>query len=202
MKKADISEFYRRLAESNPEPETELEYANPYTLLVAVALSAQATDVGVNKATREPVRQGHDAAADARAWRGGPQASTSRRSACSTRRRRTSSPRRAFWSSNLAARYRATATSWRSCPAWAARPPMWSSTSRSAQPTIRGRHPYLPGRRTAPAWRPGKNPLEVESRLEKVDAGAIRHARPPLADPAWPLHLQGAHARMLALPGS
>lgn len=45
-------EFYRRLAEDNPAPETELEFVNPYTLLVAVALSAQATDVGVNKATR------------------------------------------------------------------------------------------------------------------------------------------------------
>jgi endonuclease-3 len=52
MKKADIFEFYRRLAEGDPSPETELEYVNPYTLLVAVALSAQATDVGVNKATR------------------------------------------------------------------------------------------------------------------------------------------------------
>jgi endonuclease-3 len=52
MKKADIFEFYRRLAEENPSPETELEYVNPYTLLVAVALSAQATDVGVNKATK------------------------------------------------------------------------------------------------------------------------------------------------------
>ena len=52
MKKADVFEFYRRLAESDPAPETELEYVNPYTLLVAVALSAQATDVGVNKATR------------------------------------------------------------------------------------------------------------------------------------------------------
>ena len=52
MNKADTFEFYRRLAESNPAPETELEYVNPYTLLVAVALSAQATDVGVNKATR------------------------------------------------------------------------------------------------------------------------------------------------------
>ena len=52
MKKSDAFEFYRRLAESNPAPETELEYVNPYTLLVAVALSAQATDIGVNKATR------------------------------------------------------------------------------------------------------------------------------------------------------
>jgi len=52
VKKSDVFEFFRRLAESNPAPETELEYVNPYTLLVAVALSAQATDVGVNKATR------------------------------------------------------------------------------------------------------------------------------------------------------
>jgi len=50
--KADIFEFFRRLAEDNPDPQTELEYANPYQLLVAVVLSAQATDVGVNKATR------------------------------------------------------------------------------------------------------------------------------------------------------
>src|SRR3546814_4312527 len=47
-----IFEFFRRLAEDNPAPETELEYGNAYQLLVAVVLSAQATDVGVNKATR------------------------------------------------------------------------------------------------------------------------------------------------------
>ncbi len=52
MKKADIVEFFARLAEDNPHPETELEYSNAYTLLVAVVLSAQATDAGVNKATR------------------------------------------------------------------------------------------------------------------------------------------------------
>jgi len=52
LKRADIVEFYARLAADNPHPETELNYTNPYTLLVAVALSAQSTDVGVNKATR------------------------------------------------------------------------------------------------------------------------------------------------------
>ena len=50
--KDQIFEFFRRLAEDNPNPETELEYGNAYQLVVAVALSAQATDVGVNKATR------------------------------------------------------------------------------------------------------------------------------------------------------
>ncbi|GAA0666998.1 endonuclease-3 [Sphingomonas insulae] len=52
MKKADVFEFYRRLAEANPHPETELESGNAYQLLVAVVLSAQATDAGVNTATR------------------------------------------------------------------------------------------------------------------------------------------------------
>ncbi len=53
MNKAQVFEFFRRLAEANPSPTTELEYSNPYTLLVAVVLSAQATDVGVNLATRD-----------------------------------------------------------------------------------------------------------------------------------------------------
>ncbi|MFM5948344.1 MAG: endonuclease III [Novosphingobium sp.] len=52
MKQADIFEFFRRLAEDNPTPETELQFGNAFQLVVAVALSAQATDVGVNKATR------------------------------------------------------------------------------------------------------------------------------------------------------
>jgi endonuclease-3 len=47
-----VAEIFRRLAAANPEPKGELEYANPFTLLVAVVLSAQATDAGVNKATR------------------------------------------------------------------------------------------------------------------------------------------------------
>ena len=53
MKPADIETFYARLKAANPRPKGELESVNAYTLLVAVVLSAQATDAGVNKATRE-----------------------------------------------------------------------------------------------------------------------------------------------------
>jgi len=49
----EIVVFFRRLSAANPNPETELEYTNVYTLLVAVVMSAQATDVGVNRATAE-----------------------------------------------------------------------------------------------------------------------------------------------------
>ncbi|MBT3370598.1 MAG: endonuclease III [Rhodospirillaceae bacterium] len=52
MKKVDIETFFSRLQAADPEPKGELNYGNNYTLLVAVVLSAQATDVGVNKATK------------------------------------------------------------------------------------------------------------------------------------------------------
>jgi endonuclease-3 len=53
LTKAKAEELYARLARSRPDPRTELEYVNPYTLLVAVVLSAQATDKGVNRATKD-----------------------------------------------------------------------------------------------------------------------------------------------------
>ena len=53
MKKGDVKNFYARLAAINPEPKGDLNYTNSYTLLVAVTLSAQATDIGVNKATKK-----------------------------------------------------------------------------------------------------------------------------------------------------
>ncbi len=63
MKKADVVTFFDRLAEAIPIPKGELEYINPFTLLIAVVLSAQATDAGVNRATKalfEKVRTPED----------------------------------------------------------------------------------------------------------------------------------------------
>lgn len=53
MTKANIHAFFSNLRDADPEPQGELNYTNPYTLVVAVALSAQATDIGVNKATKD-----------------------------------------------------------------------------------------------------------------------------------------------------
>ena len=53
MTKDAVHEFFARLREDNPEPESDLEWTNAYTLLVAVTLSAQATDEGVNRATKD-----------------------------------------------------------------------------------------------------------------------------------------------------
>lgn len=52
LKPEEVEEIFRRFQTANPEPKGELHYVNPYTLLVAVVLSAQATDEGVNKATK------------------------------------------------------------------------------------------------------------------------------------------------------
>lgn len=57
MQQAAIAQFFATLAAANPEPQTELRYSNPYTLLVAVVLSAQATDASVNKATASLFKQ-------------------------------------------------------------------------------------------------------------------------------------------------
>lgn len=57
LNRDQIFTLFSRLAENNPEPRTELEYGNDFQLLVAVVLSAQATDVGVNKATRRLFEQ-------------------------------------------------------------------------------------------------------------------------------------------------
>tara|TARA_Y100001001_G_C7994457_1_gene304151 strand:- start:989 stop:1624 length:636 start_codon:yes stop_codon:yes gene_type:complete len=53
MKKDAVHEFFARLQAQEPEPKSDLEYSNAFTLLVAVVLSAQATDAGVNKATKD-----------------------------------------------------------------------------------------------------------------------------------------------------
>ncbi|MEF2550375.1 endonuclease III [Aurantimonas sp. A2-1-M11] len=60
---AEIAEIFRRFSVQRPEPESELAYTNPFTLLVAVVLSAQATDAGVNKATGALFRVADNAAA-------------------------------------------------------------------------------------------------------------------------------------------
>lgn len=63
MKAADRVEFFRRLQADNPHPTTELEYGSTFQLLIAVILSAQATDKGVNLATRQLFKDAPDAAA-------------------------------------------------------------------------------------------------------------------------------------------
>src|SRR6266446_3407700 len=116
--KREVAEFYRRLAETRPIPQTELEFINPFTLLVAVVLSAQATDVGVNKATPALF-----ALADT------PQKMLALGEARITELIRTiglfrTKARNIVALSRMAAACRATARPWKNCPGSGARPPV------------------------------------------------------------------------------
>ena len=84
-----MREIFARFHEANPEPKGELEYVNPFTLLVAVVLSAQATDAGVNKATRALFAIADTPQKMLDSGRGAACATRSRPSACSAPRRRT-----------------------------------------------------------------------------------------------------------------
>ena len=86
-----VAEIFARFAAANPEPKGELEYVNPFTLLVAVVLSAQATDAGVNKATRGLFKVADTPKKMAGAGRGRTCRSASRPSASTATRPRTSS---------------------------------------------------------------------------------------------------------------
>ena len=123
MPRSDIAEAFRRFAAANPEPKGELHYTNPFTLLVAVVLSAQATDAGVNKATPALFAKADTPEKMVSARRGEghrahphhrplPHQGAERRGAVAEAR-----------SPSTAARCRPTARRWRRCRASGARPP-------------------------------------------------------------------------------
>ncbi len=129
---AEIEEAFRRFAAANPAPRGELQHINPFTLLVAVVLSAQATDAGVNKATpalfkladtpEKMVKLGEDRVRDLIKTIGLFRTKAKNVVALSQPAHRRST----------AARSRTIATRSKRCPASAARPRMWCSISRSA----------------------------------------------------------------------
>ena len=172
-----MTEAFRRFQNADPAPKGELQYVNPFTLLVAVVLSAQATDAGVNKATpalfaladtpEKMVRLGEDQGARSRSRPSGSYRNKAKNMIALVRK----ADRRA-WRRGAA---RARGSSKR-CPASAARPRMSCSTWRSAsRPWRSTRMCFASRNRTGLA--PGKNPLEVELRLvEVIPAEYMMHA--------------------------
>ena len=148
-------------------PKGELLHNDPYTLLVAVVLSAQATDAGVNKATPALFAAGPNAGEDGGARRGqGARSDQDHRPVSHQGEER----RRALadsWSPSTAVRCRVRAKRSKRCPASDARPPMSCSTWRSASRPSRSIPTFSAiGNRTGLA--PGKTPLEVELKLLEV----------------------------------
>ena len=197
MKPAAVFEFYRRLAELDPSPETELEYANPYTLLVAVALSAQATDVSVNKATRalfETVRT--------------PEAMVVLGEAGLKAHIKTIGLYNMKAKNVIALSHKLIAEHGSQVPedraALEALPGVGRKTANVVLNVAFGHetiavdtHIFRVSNRTGLA--PGKDVVAVENKLEKVTPQPFPQPCASLADPARPLCVQGAQARMLAL---
>jgi hypothetical protein len=198
LRPAEIVDLFARLRELDPAPTTELDYSTPFELLVAVVLSAQATDVGVNKATRKLYPGRQYAGGDPGARRGRAEGlHQHHRPVQREGRERHRAPAACCWNAT-AARSRARATRSRRCRAWAARPPTWCSTPRSAKPTIAvDTHIF----RVVQPHRPGTRQGCAHGRGQAGPAGPrrIQARRPPLADPARALHLQGAQAGLRAL---
>ena len=197
MKPEKVEELYRRLAARTPEPETELEYANPYTLLVAVVLSAQATDVGVNKAT-EKLFQSVDT----------PEAMLTLGEARLKEHIKTiglfnTKARNVIALSRILVEQHGGEVP-RQREALEALPGVGRKTANVVLNVAFGEatiavdtHIFRVSNRTGLA--PGADPLAVETKLEQGHAGPLPPPRPSLADPARPLCVQGAQARLSAL---
>ena len=188
---AEIEEAFRRFAAANPEPRGELQHVNPFTLLVAVVLSAQATDAGVNKATpalfkladtpekmvalgeakRARSDQDHRAVSHQGEERGRAVAECS--------------------STSTAAQVPHDREALEALPGVGRKTANVVLNIAFGEPTIAvDTHIFRVGNRTGLAV--GKTPLDVEMKLMEVVPEAISAARPSLADPARPLYLRGA----------
>ena len=198
MSKREIAEFYRRLAETRPIPQTELEFINPFTLLVAVVLSAQATDVGVNKATPALF-----ALADtpAKMLALGEERVTELIRTIGLVSHQGKKPDRAEPDPGRAPRRRgaARARGARSAAGGRAQDRERGAERRLRRADDRRRHAYLPRRQPHRPRRRARRRSQVEMALEKRHAARIQALRASLADPARALCLQGAQARMPGL---
>ena len=164
---AEIEEAFRRFAAANPAPKGELEHINPFTLLVAVVLSAQATDAGVNRATpalfaaagtpEKMVALGRGAGA------GSDQDHRPVPHQGEERRRLVEDAGRGAWRP----KFRVPARRWRRCPGVGRKTANVVLNVAFGEPTIAvDTHIFRVGNRTGLA--PGKKPFEVEMRLEQM----------------------------------
>ena len=196
MKKAHVTEFFERLAARIEAPTTELDYRNPYTLLVAVVLSAQATDKGVNKATKALFA---DVETPAQMLALGEARLKEHIKTIGLFNMKAKNVIKL--SQALIEEHGGEVPSERA--ALEALPGVGRKTANVVLNTVFGEptiavdtHIFRLANRSGLA--PGKTPRAVEDGLNRIVPCALQAARAPLADPARPLCLQGADA---GLPG-
>ena len=195
---AEIEEAFRRFQAAKPEPKGELEHINPFTLLVAVVLSAQATDAGVNKATPALF-----AAADTPAKMAALGEARVQDLIKTIGLFRTKAKNVVALSKKLVEEHGGEVP--RTREALEALPGVGRKTANVVlniafgEPTIAvDTHIFRVGNRTGLAT--GKTPFEVEMKLEAGGAGALQAPRPSLADPARALRLRRAPPAVREVP--
>jgi endonuclease-3 len=175
MKKADIETFFARLRAADPEPKGELNYSNNYTLLVAVVLSAQATDVGVNKATKKLFQEADSPAAMLALGEAGLKGHIRSIGLFNTKAKNVIALSRRLLE-HFDGQVPETREELESLPGVGRKTANVVCNNAFGQPTIAvDTHLFRLGNRTGLA--PGKTPLEVERKLEKrVPKDYLRHA--------------------------
>ena len=153
----EIEALFTRLAAANPTPRTELLYQDPFSLLVAVVLSAQATDVGVNKATKALFAAAPTPAAMVALGEEGVREHIQTIGLYRNKAKNVRGAEPSCCSSGTAGRCRPSGRRSRPCPGSAARPPTSCSTRRSARRRSRSTRTSSASP-TAPAWRRGARP--------------------------------------------
>ncbi len=190
-------EIFARLAQANPNPTTELEYGTPFELLVAVVLSAQATDKSVNLATRKLFPR--DAREDRRTWTSAAWRATSKASACTAPRRRTWSRCRSILLEEHGGEVPASREALERLPGVGRKTANVVLNTAFGQPTVAvDTHIFRVANRTGLA--PGKDPLRSGAEAAQVHAAGVPEKRAPLADPARALRLPRAPPRLPRVP--
>jgi hypothetical protein len=190
-------EIFRRFRAAEPEPKGELEHVNAYTLVVAVALSAQATDAGVNKATRALFQV---ADTPQKMLDLGEERLIEHIKTIGLFRNKAKNVMKL--SRILVEEYGGEVPSSRA--ALQSLPGVGRKTANVVLnmwwgPRAGGRHPYLP-RRQPRGHRARQGRRRRRARHRGQCPRRVPAPRPSLADPAWPLHLRGAQAQMPRLP--
>ena len=197
MRKADIFEMYARLEAQRPAPKGELNHVNEYTLLVAVVLSAQATDVGVNKATQALFAQVTTPEQMVALGEAGLKAHIRTIGLYNAKAKNVIALSHILIEKH-ASRVPQDRAALEALPGVGRKTANVVLNIAFGQPTIAvDTHIFRVGNRTGLA--PRQDAARRRAEAGEGDAGAIQAARPPLADPARPLCLQGAQAGLPVL---
>ena len=198
MNAAKRREIFERLRDANPSPTTELDYSGPFELLIAVMLSAQATDVSVNKATRSLFPAASTPEAMLALGEDGVRSHIHNIGLFNAKAKNVIATCRLLLDHH-GGEVPCEREALERLPGVGRKTANVVLNTAFGIPVIRGRYPYLPRRQPDPA-RPRQDPAPSRGRAGALDPQRVQARRPPLADPARPVRVHGAQAGLRTLP--